>query len=226
MRSIHSKSLTKFSGVLATASAALVLLTSPSYAQAVSPELEARAREACIQKAEADGFTLQDVVSVAAADADTVNVVLNLNRDGQLYKLTCGYSASKGSAMVADSAGTAARTYQPWMNPWLLTLLPLLVGLPLLWAWTRGRSSEEYLRYAGGRDTHGRYVERSEAIVRTDGSMLDIRSGPAGSYRITGNLRNGQRVKLSGRYENNWIELADGGWIPAEYLETSPRFVS
>lgn len=222
----RSTSLIKFSAALTTASTALMLLVSPSYAQAVSPDLDARAREACIQKAEADGFALQDVASVTAADADTVNVVLNLNRDGQLYKLTCGYSASRGSATVADSTSTAARIYQPWVNPWLLTLLPLLVGLPLLLAWVKGRSSEEYLRYAGVKDTRARYIEHSEAIVRTDGSMLDIHSGPAGTYRVTGNLRNGQRVQLSGRYENNWVELADGGWIPAEYLETNPRFVS
>jgi uncharacterized protein YgiM (DUF1202 family) len=222
---MRSKSF-QFSSALAATSTALILLSSPSYAQVISPELEARAREACTQKAEADGFTIQDVVSVAAADADTVNVVLNLNRDGQLYKLTCGYSASQNSATVGDSTDTAVRTYQPWANPWLLTLLPLLVGLPLLLAWTKGRSSEEYLRYAGAKDDHVRYAERSEAIVSTDGSMLDIHSGPAGSYRVTGNLRNGQRVQLSGRYENNWVELADGGWIPAEYLETNPRFVS
>ncbi|WNZ22476.1 SH3 domain-containing protein [Leptolyngbya sp. NK1-12] len=217
----------RFPSALVVASAALVLSVSPGYAQSVSPELETRARDACTQKAQADGFTVQDVVSVAAADADTVNVVLNLNRDGQLYKLTCGYSASQNSAIVGDSAGTTAtRTYQPWLNPWLLTLLPLLVGLPLLLAWTKGRSSDEYLRYTGVKNTRVHYGERSEAIVKTDGSMLDIYSGPASSYRVTGNLRNGQRVLLSGRYENSWVELADGGWIPAQYLETHPRFVS
>lgn len=213
------------SNALALVSTVLIAVASPVQAQTVSAELETRAQEACIQKAQADGFTLQDVVSVTAADADTVNVVLNLNRDGQLFKLTCGYSASQGSATVGNDVGTTtvAQTYQPWLNPWLGTLLPLIVGLPLLWAWTRGRGNTSYV----GRETvAARHGEHSEAIVRTNGERLDIHSGPASTHRVTGNLRSGQRVVLSGRYDNNWVELAEGGWVPSEYLDTNPRYVS
>jgi hypothetical protein len=210
---------------LAIASTVLVVVATPIQAQTVTAELETRAREACIQKAEADGFTLQDVVSVAPVDADTVNVVLNLNRDGQLFKLTCGFSASRGVATVGDDVGTTAavRTYQPWLNPWLGVLLPLLLGLPLLWAWTKGRGNTSYV----GRETAAvRYGERTEAIVRTNGERLDVHAGPGNSHRVTGNLRNGQRIVLSGRYDNNWVELLEGGWVPAEYLDTNPRYVS
>jgi hypothetical protein len=210
--------------ITALAVAVLVALASPAQAQ-ITTEQETRAQEACIQKAEADGFTLQEVVSVTAADADTVNVVLSLARDGQTARLTCPYSLSKGIATVGDKVGTTAvaQTYQPWINPWLGTLLPLILGLPLLWAWTKGRGNTNYI----GRETVAtHYGERSEAVVRTNGERLDIHAGPGSNHRTTGNLRNGQRVVLSGRYDNNWVELAEGGWVPAEYLDTNPRYVS
>ncbi len=214
----------KSSAALALASTTLVLFATPSLAQqALTPALQTRAREACVQKAQADGFTVRDVVSVAPANADTVNVVLSLDKAGQLYKLTCGYSASKNTALVGDnSAAAPAQTYQPWISPWLFTLLPLLLGLPLLWAWTRGRHNEP-ARYTGA-DTHVRHADQ-EAVVRTDGSLLDVHSGPANSYRVTGNLRNGQQVTLTGRQDNNWVELAEGGWVQREYLDTR-RYVS
>jgi uncharacterized protein YgiM (DUF1202 family) len=216
----------QFASKFMLASATLILLSAPSLAQSLSPELQTRAREACVQKAQAGGFTVKDVVSVTPSDADTVRVALNLDRNGQAFRLTCGYSASKNSAMVGDDANTATapvQTYQPWLNPWLGILLPLLVGLPLLWAWARGHNSEEYVRYIG---SHVDHAEPSEAIVRTSGNPLDVYSGPASSYRVTRNLRNGQRVTLSGQYDGDWVELSDGGWIPTQYLETSPRFVS
>jgi hypothetical protein len=43
---------------------------------------------------------------------------------------------------------------------------------------------------------------------------------------VTGNLRNGQRIVLSGRYDNDWVELENGGWVPVRFVETATRYVN
>ncbi|WAL61458.1 SH3 domain-containing protein [Thermocoleostomius sinensis] len=209
---------------LFSATAALVAMTVVStstmvQAQAITPELEAQAEEACINKARADGFELSEVVDIAAVDADTVNVVLNLTRDGQLFKLTCGYTASNQTVTTTN----ASRTYAPWINPWLGILLPLLVGLPLLLWWAAGRREDRDRVVTRERTYIG---ERSEAIVRTSADGINVHAGPTSTSRVTGNLRNGQRIVLSGRYDNDWVELENGGWVPVRFVETATRYVN
>jgi membrane protein implicated in regulation of membrane protease activity len=210
---------------LFSATAALVSITVVStgaivHAQGITPELEAQAEEACVNQARADGFELSEVVDISPADADTVNVVLNLTRDGQLFKLTCGYSAANQSVAATE----AARTYAPWINPWLGILLPLLVGLPLLLWWAAGRREDDRDRVVTRERS---YVgDRSEAVIRTNADAIDVHVGPSSTSRITGNLRNGQRIVLSGRYDNDWVELENGGWILSRFVDTATRYVN
>ncbi|MBW4659503.1 MAG: SH3 domain-containing protein [Drouetiella hepatica Uher 2000/2452] len=185
----------------------LVLPISSAYAQTVSADLAAAATEACTRSAESKGFQVRDVVSVESkAGTDGANVVLNLDRAGQAYKLTCGYSASAG-AMIGDDTAAASVAAPNLSSLWWL-LLPI-IGLPLLLAWTKNRDRNLY-------PTH---QERSEALVKNDGKSLSIHSGPDASHSVTGVLYDGQRVTLSGRRSDNWAELADGGWVPARLLD-------
>jgi hypothetical protein len=31
-------------------------------------------------------------------------------------------------------------------------------------------------------------------------------------------LNNGEHLRLSGRHDHDWVELAEGGWVPNYYL--------
>ena len=53
----------------------------------------------------------------------------------------------------------------------------------------------------------------AEAIARNNGQNGTIHSGPSTNDRAIGTLYDGQRVTLSGQYQNDWAELADGGWV-------------
>ncbi|MDM9384470.1 SH3 domain-containing protein [Chlorogloeopsis sp. ULAP01] len=214
------KSSIKVSSSVAFTIAAIAWLTSsPTHAQSKLPaNVAIRAQDACVEQARAKGFSLENVVSVESANADTVRVVLNLTQNGQQYKLTCNYNKASGTSVYEDTNSTTYK-YQPLINPWLLGLVLPLVGLGLLWLWTRSRGSDKYDRY-----TRKDQDRRSEGIIRIRSDRLEIHSGPGTTYRITGNLRNGQRVILSGRYNNNWAELADGGWIPLQYVETNAQY--
>lgn len=230
MKTLRSATLHSIS-----AAAILVGATIPfaaANAQTVAVDVATAARQACISSAESKGFQVVDVAAIEpkAGVADGANVVLNLTKAGQPYKLTCGYTKSAG-AVFSDNAATtttaaptttapAATTETVKTTPpaslaplwWLL--LPL-IGLPLLLWWTRGRG-------AAATATRGAYATgRTEAIVRNHGNPVNIYSGPGTDYRVTGSLQDGQTVWLSGQYNNNWAELEEGGWIPAQNVETA-----
>lgn len=207
---------------------------SAAHAQTVAADLATAARQACISSAESKGFQVAEVVSIEpkAGVADGINVVLSLTKAGQPYKLTCGYTKSAGAVFgntAATTTTTAPTTTTTASTPattetvktvppvsltplwWLL--LPL-IGLPLLLWWTRGRGAATETREAYTTD-------RTEAIVRNRGNNVNVHSGPGIDYRVTGTLRDGQTVWLSGQYNNNWAELENGGWIPTQSIETA-----
>ncbi len=62
-----------------------------------------------------------------------------------------------------------------------------------------------------------------DAILRTQDSAIEVRSGAGISNAVTRSLAAGSSVKLSGRYLNDWAELADGGWIDIKSLAVDPR---
>lgn len=54
--------------------------------------------------------------------------------------------------------------------------------------------------------------------VTTNGSALNVRSGPGLDYAVTGVLPNGAVASTSGRTSGGWIQLADGGWISSSWV--------
>ncbi len=62
-----------------------------------------------------------------------------------------------------------------------------------------------------------------DAILRTQDSAIEVRSGAGITNAVTRSLAAGSSVKLSGRYLNDWAELADGGWIDIKSLAKDPR---
>jgi hypothetical protein len=286
-----------------------------AHAQAPDPNLKKTAETTCIQAATAKGFTLQNIVSSQVTSANSVTVVLNLTREGQAFRLTCGHtpktatapsatqnqasaetqkeavgsmeSASSdpgkmgsaqskagemgsiktstgnmGSAVTtpertdanASGAATAPQSTAPQStapqstapqstNPgqagqpaaqpetgqsasqttalvtgdtaspeadwtklaWLL--LPLL-GLPLLLAWGRDRKAAS------------EFGHELNATVHTEATEVDIHAAPGTHQPVIGQLHSLQQVKLTGRYQEQWAELASGGWVPTQYLQT------
>ena len=62
-----------------------------------------------------------------------------------------------------------------------------------------------------------------DAILRTQEAAIEVRSGAGITNAVTRSLAAGSTVKLSGRYLNDWAELADGGWIDIKSLAKDPR---
>ncbi len=62
-----------------------------------------------------------------------------------------------------------------------------------------------------------------DAILRTQDAAIEVRSGAGITNAVTRSLAAGSTVKLSGRYLNDWAELADGGWIDIKSLAKDPR---
>jgi hypothetical protein len=215
----------------------VMLPLAPVRSQTVAPDLAKAAQDACINVAQSRGFTLDRVIAVQADGVDAAKAVLSLTRNGQAFRLTCGYSRTKGAIFGSDAPSTSTQVPAPTIPQpsvavpavpvpavpapavpvgeapdlsrlwWLL--LPL-IGLPLLLWWTRRR----------GEQVVGRTYEAYEGIVRKVGGV-NIHSGPGATHGVTGSLQDGQRVVLSGRHDNNWTQLQEGGWIPSETIETS-----
>ncbi|MDG2615766.1 SH3 domain-containing protein [Thermoleptolyngbya sichuanensis A183] len=188
-------------------------LAAPAFAQ--DPAVVQTATDSCIRNAQQNGFALKEVVEAGASDrpGKDAKVVLMVTKDGADARQTCYYSVADGGVTFDDAVG-AARNF-----PWWWLLLPI-VGFPLLLAAFRGRDTvtrtvAEDPRYVGAREV------RPEGIVRAANQSVNVHSGPDGSYRVTSTLYDGQRVALTGRRENNWVELAEGGWVQSQYIDAA-----
>jgi hypothetical protein len=62
-----------------------------------------------------------------------------------------------------------------------------------------------------------------EAMLRIQDSAIEVRSGAGLTNSVARSIAAGSKVRLSGRYQNDWAELADGGWIAIQSLATDPR---
>jgi len=62
-----------------------------------------------------------------------------------------------------------------------------------------------------------------EAMLRIQDSAIEVRSGAGLTDSVARTIAAGSKVRLSGRYQNDWAELAEGGWIAIQSLATDPR---
>lgn len=56
------------------------------------------------------------------------------------------------------------------------------------------------------------------AFVRTNGSPLNVRSGPSTSYPVVGSLPNGASISLSGRTSADWSQLISSNWVNSYWV--------
>jgi hypothetical protein len=100
-------------------------------------------------------------------------------------------------------------------------LLPLLL-LPLAAFLFRNKEEEAV---APTRITTTPTVKSTsvEAQLRNQDTPIEVRSGAGTSHPVTRTIPAGSKVRLSGRYENDWAELAESGWIHIPSLNSDPR---
>ncbi len=219
---------------LLAAATGVVLLAAGGTAQASAPaEMLQKAETACLGKATSEGWRADpsSVVSRRAIDADRVEIVLDLSKDGvNKARLTCPFSASKGVVGLGDalkagadrtdfgqdfsrSMATAASETQAVnrSHAWWL-LLPIgLAGLS--WAALRGQGGDE-LRYGDPEPPlGGRSADSFIATANGQHGQAEIHELADQHSLVRRRIDNGQMVSLTGRSTNGWLEVAGGGWV-------------
>ena len=242
-----SRSMQRFFLVSA---ASLGLLAAAGPVLAVSTEEALKtATAACLDSAGKQGWRtdLAKVISSRSIDADKVEVVFDLTKDGtNTARLTCPYSLSKGVATTFGGAETPVETTPApvettptetatGVNPWWL-LLPLGLGL-LSWAALRGKTED--VATNPGTTYSGSYTNTSTVTTGTSTSRnifveanahdghLEVREHSDVNSAVLRRVRNGENVQLTGHRRNDWLEVANGGWvrdIDVRYDRTTVRF--
>jgi photosystem I subunit III len=112
-----TKTLNRWLAALTVTSTLCLMATTASYAQSTPEALANTATAACVNAAQAKGFQLTKVVSVAPKSADGATVVLSLTRSKQLFKLTCGYTTAAGASIGGDAKAPAVAESTPAPAP-------------------------------------------------------------------------------------------------------------
>jgi len=234
-------------GLLAAAGPALAL---------TQEEAIKTATAACLDSAGKQGWRtdLAKVISSRAIDADKVEVVFDLTKDGtNTARLTCPYSLSKGVANAFGGVNTSAATapadttttqdtgtaVNPGRAWWLL--LPLGLGL-LSWAALRGKNEgvAAYGEANTGTTYSGSYTNTGTAVTtgtttsrniaveaNAHDGQLEVREQPDITSGVLRRVRNGDTVVLTGHRRHDWLEVVDRGWvrdIDVRYDRTAIRF--
>jgi hypothetical protein len=226
-----------FPRLLIASAASVGILTVGGNALAANPaELIKTAEAACLESAGAQGWRtdLAKVISTRAINADKVEVVFDLTRDGvNTARLTCPYSVSEG---VGGTFANPPKATEPAAEPaaadpgvpvnqgrawWLL--LPLALGLGS-WLWLRGRDEPTGHAYATtgaagtttGTVAGARTYYAAEAAAR-DG-LLEVREHADLGSRVLRQIRNGDTFQLTGLRRRDsanveWLEVSNGGWV-------------
>ena len=256
-----SRSMQRFF-LVSAASLGLLAATGPALALTTEEAIKT-ATAACLDSAGKQGWRtdLAKVISSRSVDADKVEVVFDLTKDGtNTARLTCPYSLSKGVATTFGGTDTAAAetpaatTTAPAettttqdtgtaVNPgrawWLL--LPLGLGL-LSWAALRGKNegvatysdTNPGTTYSGSYTNTGSTVTTGTTTSRNifveanahDG-QVEVRDHADINSSVLRRVRNGENVQLTGHRRNDWLEVANGGWvrdIDVRYDRTTVRF--
>jgi len=232
--------------------ASLGLLAAAGPVLAVSTEEALKtATAACLDSAGKQGWRtdLAKVISSRSIDADKVEVVFDLTKDGtNTARLTCPYSLSKGVATTFGGAETPVETTPApvetttttdtgtGVNPWWL-LLPLGLGL-LSWAALRGKTED--VATNPGTTYSGSYTNTSSTVTtgtstsrnifveaNAHDGQLEVREHADVNSAVLRRVRNGDNVQLTGHRRNDWLEVANGGWvrdIDVRYDRTTVRF--
>lgn len=205
------------------------------------------AKAACLQTAGSQGWQTDSakVISSTAIDADRVEIVFDLTKDGvNTARLTCPYSAKQGVlgklgsitgekvnrkdfgkdfsrslATAADESDAVERSRGWWL------LLPIaLAGLS--WAALRGRQEGSGVDVTTGATQQptfgGRVGDAFVAEARGVDGRVRIHELADGSSLVRRDVSNGQMISFTGRRSDGWVEVEGGGWVHEGDLINSP----
>ena len=245
------------SRLMVASAATLTLFGAANQAFALTTEERIKTAEtACLDAAGKLGWRtdLAKVISSKEIDADKVEVIYDLTKDGKnTARLTCPYTNGKATIGTPAEAPAPAPVAEPApapapepvaeapaanpVNPWWL-LLPL--GLALAsWAALRGRNEEvrdvEPIR-SGSYTTPA--TTTPVATTTTTGrhwfveanapdGTLEVREHADYASTILRRVRNGDSVQVTGVRRGDWLEVVQGGWVREDQLRydrTAIRF--
>jgi hypothetical protein len=164
--------------------------------------------------------------STPTASNQPSNRVVDTNRDRTAV-------VQRDTQRQRDQVVVAEPKRKSGFNPaWLL---PLLL-LPLAFLFLRNRDAE-----SGEPTKVGVYTTPTkpaavkvdttattankvvEVLIRVQDSAIEVRSGAGLTNSVARTIAAGSKVRLSGRYQDDWAELAEGGWIAIQSLASDPR---
>ena len=213
----------------------LLFNVSTASAATLADDMVQASKDACINLAKKRGFAVENVIDAQPADGDSAhptNRVVESNRNLTVV-------AQRDRQRQRDQVVVAEPKRASGFNPaWLL---PLLL-LPLVFLFLRNRDGEsgeptKVGVYATPAKPAAVKVETPvvttttsttvnkvvEALLRVQDSAIEVRSGAGPTNSVARTILAGSKVRLSGRYQNDWAELAEGGWISIQSLAADPR---
>jgi len=166
-------------------------------------------------------------------DTNRDNRVVDTNRDTNRDRTVV---AQRDRQRQRDQVVVAEPKRGSGFNPaWLL---PLLL-LPLAFLFLRNRDGESgeptkvgsyttpatpaAVKVATPVATTTTVNQMVEAMLRIQDSAIEVRSGAGLTNSVARSIAAGSKVRLSGRYQNDWAELAEGGWIAIQSSASDPR---
>jgi len=172
--------------------------------------------------------------STPTASNQPSNRVVDTNRDRTaVVQRDRNAVVQRDTQRQRDQVVVAEPKRESGFNPaWLL---PLLL-LPLAFLFLRNRDAE-----SGEPTKVGVYTTPTkpaavkvdttattankvvEALIRVQDSAIEVRSGAGLTNSVARTIAAGSKVRLSGRYQDDWAELAEGGWIAIQSLASDPR---
>ncbi len=110
-----------------------------------------------------------------------------------------------GALSNGATAQTTGRTSGGWVE--------LSTGGWVSSSWVTGGAGT-----GGGGGGGGGGTPVGSVRISTNGSALNVRSGPGAGFGVLGALPNGTTANTTGRTSGGWVELTSGGWVDGSWV--------
>lgn len=179
-------------------------------------ELLDNAQNVCVEKIPAGDSPLSvKSFSAALIGLDPLDLGIVAAEDQQLSdELARSYTVSKNSASVSGVLGNelVRFSFARSLDSCRQVLLSF-AGVPISILALRRREDR-----AGSPENMGERVY-IQARVSMERPRLNVHEYPIATSRVLRSLDSGSALSLTGKCNNDWLEVVDGGWVFSHYLE-------